>query len=76
MNRNIFQTFVPFVALLLIYSCTGTSSGIETEAKGAKTNVRVEEVRLAPVSQLATFTTSRQRWGDVSGPSTWTWAAE
>jgi len=56
MNRNIFQTFVPFVALLLIYSCTGTSSGIETEAKGAKTNVRVEEVRLAPVSQLATFT--------------------
>ncbi len=49
--------FTPFIALLLLSSCGGKTASKQTENEAPqKTKVRVEEVRLVPVDQVATFT--------------------
>ncbi|HOV71209.1 MAG: efflux RND transporter periplasmic adaptor subunit [Dysgonamonadaceae bacterium] len=52
---NLFK-FTPLVALLLLSSCGGKDTSSNTREVSQKRKVRVEEVRLISVDQLANFT--------------------
>jgi membrane fusion protein (multidrug efflux system) len=54
MKRNKFLKFMPLAALLTLVACGGESD--EHQVENVKKNVVVEEVKLMPVSQLASFT--------------------
>lgn len=56
MKRNNVLKFTPVAALLLLASCGGGSTKNEILTETVKQKVKIEEVQLAPVDQLSTFT--------------------